>query len=74
MSISSMSKILCEVSESIIAHSQKSKLNLATQTVHVHWCVHAASSCLQIVLTPYCWSVAFGKLGSKKKKVFNVNK
>ena len=35
------------------------------RTVHVHWCVHAASSCLKLVLIPYCWSVALEK---KKKK------
>ena len=42
--------------------------DLAThcETVHVHWCIHAASSCLQILLIPYCWSVALEK--KKKKK------
>ena len=43
--------------------------DLAThcETVHVHWCVHAASSCLQILLIPYCWSVALEKKINKKK-------
>ena len=31
------------------------------------WCVHAASSCLQILLIPYCWSVALEKKKDKKE-------
>ena len=45
--------------------------DLAThcETVHVHWCIHAASSCLQILLIPYCWSVALDEKKKKKKKL-----
>ena len=43
-------------------------MSVHLRTVHVHWCVHAASSCLKLVLIPYCWSVALEI--KKNKKIF----
>ena len=68
-----MPKIPCVYVIVCMSARKKAPVNLLSclvplRTVHVHWCVHAASSLSSNVLIPYCWSVALERKEKKKKE------